>query len=862
MILASAPLLLSGADHGDRTALVLPDSTTLTHDDLARLVADRAAAWGPARRLVLIEGGNRLDALVAHLAALEHGHVSLLVPEGREEQREAVLAAYDPDVVCTSGGDEVRREASAHDLHPDLALLLSTSGSTGSPKLVRLSRENVLSNARAIATYLGLGPGSRAVTTLPLHYCYGLSVVHSHLVAGGSLALTDLSVVDECFWEFATGSGATSLAAVPYTFDLLERAGFGGRPWPSLRQVTVAGGRLAPDRVRHWAATGRSAGWDLVVMYGQTEATARMAWLPPHLAEEHPGAIGVAVPGGRLRLDPVPESTEPGVGELVYEGPNVMMGYAERPADLARGPELDELRTGDLGRERDGLFEVVGRRNRFAKLFGLRLDLARVETLLAENGSPPELVATSARIHAYSVHGRRSEAVRSRVADVCGIPVAAVRTHVVPELPRTPNGKVDRAALQRLAEASEAADEGASGTGTPSGDDPVTATLAVVGRILGRADVRAEDTFVSLGGDSLSFVETAAALEARLGPLPDQWHTLPLRSLAGGHAAAATDQDAAPRPRSVLDTTVTIRALAIVAVVASHVDLVSWEGGAHLLLALAGFNFARFQLGSPRRRDRLRNGLSSLAQLVVPSVLVLGAVSLATGHYTAPTVFFLNGLLGQDTWDDQWQMWFLEALAWITAGALALVAVPTLHRWERARPYAFALALVAATAALRWAWTGQHAGPTERYTTGVVAFCFALGWLAARADTRGRRVATVAAAAVTLVGFFGDTSRELVVLVGLAAMLWLPTVPVPHRLAAPLGRLVTVLATSSLFIYLTHWVVYAPLEDAGHRWVALVASLVVGTVTAYAVRPLQRWIGGRVGQRATGGSRGRSTTSR
>ena len=226
---------------------MLAGDEVLTHADLARRVADRAATWGPARRLVLVEGANDLDSLVAYLAALQHGHVALVVPDGRPAQRDAIVAAYDPDVVCTAGArDDVRRPTSAHDLHPDLALLLSTSGTTGSPKLVRLSRDNVASNAAAIADYLALTPADRAVTTLPLHYCYGLSVLHSHLVAGASVVLTDLSVVDACFWDLFARTGVTGLAGVPHTFDLLAASGFEDRDLPTLRQVTQAGGRLAP----------------------------------------------------------------------------------------------------------------------------------------------------------------------------------------------------------------------------------------------------------------------------------------------------------------------------------------------------------------------------------------------------------------------------------------------------------------------------------------------------------------------------------------------------------------------------------------------------------------------------------------
>ncbi|MBL0748649.1 AMP-binding protein [Nocardioides baculatus] len=821
--------VLDHARFGDAPA-VLAGDLTLSHAALDRLVADRARAWGPERRLVLVEAANDLDSVVAYLAALQHGHVALVVPDGRAAQRHALVTAYDPDIVCLADEpDDVRRPASAHDLHPDLALLLSTSGTTGSPKLVRLSHDNVASNAAAIADYLALTPADRAITALPLHYCYGLSVLHSHLVAGASVVLTGLSVVDECFWDLLARVGATTLAGVPHTFDLLAASGFEARDLPTLRQVTQAGGRLDPDAVRRWSRFGRDHGWDLVVMYGATEATARMAYLPPHLTTDHPAAIGVAIPGGRLRLDEGVDGRA-GVGELVYSGPNVMLGYADSPADLGRARDVDELRTGDLAREVDGLFEVVGRIARRGKVFGLRLDLDDLERRLQAEVDPrARVVATDRHVHVFLTSGRGSAAAHALTTGHCGVPDHAVRVTVLPQVPLTANGKVDYAGLGALARQAE----------EPSAAVDSSVRAAYV-RVLGRPDARDSDSFVDLGGDSLSYVELATRLgEALGGALPAGWHT---RSIGELERLAATDGTTTVEPGrwARLDTTVALRALAILFVVASHVDLIALEGGAHLLLALAGFNFARFQLSAAGdARTRLRHGLSGLAQLLVPSMLWVGAVALVLGSYDLTTALFVREFLNSSEWDDQWQLWFLESLVWITAAALALTCLPRLHDLERRTPFRFALVLLAVTAAARFADVGWRAGPTQRYTTLVVAFVFVLGWLGARADTTRRRVIVSVLAAALLVGFFGQVHREAIVLGGFLAMLWLPHVSVPAWVARAAG----VLAGASLFIYLTHWQVYPALEDAGHQWLALAASLVVGIAYGRVVRPLHKAVG-------------------
>lgn len=269
--------------------------------------------------------GDRI-ALITRGGALAAGHPVLLVPGEDHARWESLVSVYDPDVVVREvGGQWVfqqRREGSAHALHPDLALLFSTSGSTGSPKLVRLSVENVQANAEAIADYLGIGGTDRAATTLPMHYCYGLSVINSHLLRGAGLIVTDLSVTDDCFWDLFRVNHGTTFAGVPHTFDLLDRAGFADLTLPELRYITQAGGRLRPDRVRRYAELGRRAGWELVVMYGQTEATARMAYLPPQLAAQHPEAIGCAHPGRLLhpRADPgVPRPGRRRIGLLGAE---------------------------------------------------------------------------------------------------------------------------------------------------------------------------------------------------------------------------------------------------------------------------------------------------------------------------------------------------------------------------------------------------------------------------------------------------------------------------------------------------------------------------------------------------------------
>ncbi len=842
----------------------------LTHDrsidyaELRERVADRRAALGAGRRLVFLAGSNTIETVVTYLAALAGGHPVLLQAGGADgatgaSGMEALIDRYRPDVIVTAGPDgatpdiDDRAVGSTHAFHPDLALLASTSGSTGSPKLVRLSRANVLSNARSIADYLRLTPDDRAATALPLHYCYGLSVVNSHLIAGGSLLLTERSVVEPEFWTEFDAAGATSFAGVPYTFELIESTDFAERRLSSLRYVTQAGGRLAPERIRALAELGRRRGFEVVVMYGQTEATARMAYLPPELVESAAGAIGVPIPGGSFRIDETVGGGVHGEGELVYSGPNVMMGYAESPSDLTRGPELDELRTGDLARRRDdGLYEITGRLSRFVKSFGLRVDLDRVERLLAADGIEARTVGVDERLAVFVRHERFADAASDAVRRHTGLPAHAFDVHALAEFPRTPNGKPDHAALRRHASmlrSSAATTRDVAGSAAGLRD--------LYAELLARPDATENDSFTTLDGDSLNYVELALRLEERIGALPADWPSRPIRDLAVARAEEAHDvrveEGAArpsrnpaprtPRPRrriAHLETSVILRTAAILLIVATHADVVQLKGGAHLLLAVAGFNLARFRLSGgaatggdvfAARTRRVRGLLRTVRALVVPAALWIGGVALIVGTYDPTTVLLSNWLVpGATAWSEQWQFWFLEALIWSFVGIAVLFAVPGIDAVERRHPYAFALAVLGAALTWRYVVSGGITPDSPmRYALPAVAWLIALGWLVARSTTLPRRVAATAIVLATVPGFFGEPVRESIVVVGLVLLIWVTGLPVPAFLAGAIGTV----ASASMFVYLTHWQVYPPIEEVSPP-LAIVASFAVGIAAWWA----------------------------
>jgi acyl-CoA synthetase (AMP-forming)/AMP-acid ligase II len=796
------------AAFADRLAVTTP-TESLTYRELADRAYAAAENLGTDRKLVLLEAANTVPALVAYLGALAGQHVPIPLPS--RANRASLVDTYDPDVIVDAAGNiDQRRRRGGHRLHPDLALLLSTSGSAGSPKLVRLSADNLRSNSAAIADYLNITENDCAATTLPMSYCYGLSVIHSHLSRGAALALSDHSVVDDEFWSLFRRCGATSFAGVPYTFELLDRVGFDRMELPTLRYVTQAGGRLRPDSVRRYAGLATRRGFEFFVMYGATEATARMAYLPPELAESHPDAIGRSIPGGTFDLAPLDDWDEPDVGELVYRGPNVMMGYAHSPADLTAGATLDTLHTGDIARHLgDGLYQVIGRLGRFVKLYGLRIDLAHVESAVEAHGVSTMCTDAGGGLVVGIAGAADTDDVRRRTAEAAGLPVAAVRAVRVPELPVLPSGKPDYPALRAIA--------------GERGGKPGTDVRAVFADVLQLDEdtVSPQSTFVSLGGNSLSYVAMTIRIERMLGRLPPDWQNRTIAELE------RLGRRTGPRWGAALDSSVALRAVAIVLIVGSHAELFTLWGGAHILLAVAGYNFGRFCLAVPPRQRRVRHLVNTIGWIVVPSVVWIALALVFTDDYAPSNLVLLQKVLGPDDSMTAGRLWFVEVLVWILVVLTAVCWLPVCDRLERRYPFGFAAAFLAVGLALRYDLPGFQMG-REAWFTVLAFWFFAAGWAAAKATTIWQRIAVAAVVVIGVSGYFGNSHREMLVAAGVLLLVWVPALPVPAALTVFAG----IIAESSLYIYLTHFQVY-PLFN--HPLVGVIAAVLVGVGLAQGI---------------------------
>ncbi len=446
---------LSGA--ADAPALLDDYSSSwLTYGELNERIAAFAAEVPESKSLVLLYLRNNITSVVAFLGALRAGHAVALLDAGLPAASKARLEeVYAPELtvsVSADGSSEVKRlNASGSDIHDDLSVLLSTSGSTGDPKFVRLTEPNLVSNAKAICKALAIATEDVALAHLPLHYSYGLSVLTSHLAAGAAVLLTEKGFMDREFWPLVKTHEVSHFPGVPFHFEMMNRLGFKRLALEGVRTFTQAGGRL--DSAIKQAAYDfmESIGGNFHVMYGQTEAAPRITTLSHHDFDGHQATVGPAILGGSLEIRDeegakVPLGAE---GHVHYHGPNVMMGYATNRADLRQGDLLGGwLNTGDIGfLDNAGYLTLTGRSGRMGKVYGLRVNLDAIEKLAQTVCRAAVLQKDKILVVFHTGRDDDEARMRELFKNHFTLPHTAYKFAALVELPVTQRGKLDYKAL-------------------------------------------------------------------------------------------------------------------------------------------------------------------------------------------------------------------------------------------------------------------------------------------------------------------------------------------------------------------------------------------------------------------------------
>lgn len=359
------------------------------------------------RSIAFILSENCIASLVAYLSMIERDVVPLILNRKTEKGLLIdMVNVYKPKYIYLRMEDAknftftpvynnrnyvlLETHNDIYPINEKLQFLMTTSGSTGSPKLVRYKRGNLEANARNVAKAFEWNCDERAICDLGMQYTMGLNVINTHLYVGGTVLLTSRNIISSEFWDFVKKNNGTNFTGVPFSYDILHRLHYEKmNEINSIKTFSQGGGKLTEERFKEFSEYCNRTGRRFIASFGTTETSARMCMLDPKLATEKIGSVGRAIPEGEVFLIDMDNNIidEPNVeGELCYKGPNVTMGYAECIDDLNKGDEWNgEYHTGDLSvKDIDDCYYITGRKNRFLKLLGHRVGLDECERMISE----------------------------------------------------------------------------------------------------------------------------------------------------------------------------------------------------------------------------------------------------------------------------------------------------------------------------------------------------------------------------------------------------------------------------------------------------------------------------------------------
>ena len=448
----------------DSMALVDNDGNRVTYGELADFMYS-VGIHVESRSVVFILCKNTAGAMAGYLGFVERGAVPVMLNAKIDKDLLSVLSEvytpayiwspleesgrFDYDVVYESFGYVLLKTGNEiYPVNDELQLCMTTSGTTGSPKLVRYKNGNLETNAKNVASAFGWTRSERAICDLGMQYTMGLNVINTHLYVGATVLLTTYNLMNGDFWNYIKRERGTNFTGVPFSYDIFYRLHFDRMDLPDLRTLSQGGGKMTDTRFKQLAEYAHATGKRFIASFGTTETSARMACLPAELALTKTGSIGRAIPEGELFLidekgriltDAVAE------GELCYRGPNVTMGYAVCREDLLKSDEFNgEYHTGDLARrDADGCYYVTGRLSRFLKLLSYRVSLDQCEQLIQQKFDIEcACTGTDQRMNIYITDGNKKTEVLNFISDKTGLYKSLFNVFVVPEILRNESGKI------------------------------------------------------------------------------------------------------------------------------------------------------------------------------------------------------------------------------------------------------------------------------------------------------------------------------------------------------------------------------------------------------------------------------------
>ncbi len=446
--------------HSDNICLITK-SKQLSYKDVDTLCQKLAEKLPKEKQLSLIKAKINIETIIGYLSFLRTNHAFIMIDAFVDDTLlENIINIYQPNYIweevdslkdyCYRYGDYGLRVNHTDKLllHPELSLMLSTSGTTGSPKMVKLTKKNLYANCSSIVKYLKIDSSHKTITNLPLYYSYGISILNTHLAQGASIVVTDKSIMSKEFWEIFKQHNVTTLNGVPYNYEIFRRIGLMKMDLLSLKYMTQAGGKLNHKLVVEYSTWAEKNSIKFYVMYGQTEATARISYLPPEKTLQKNKSIGISIPDGKLYIKDLNSNTfidKPFTdGELIYKGDNVMMGYAIKLEDLSKEDELKGvLHTGDIAQfDSDGYFYITGRMKRFIKIHGNRVGLDEIEQYLKSQSYDLLCTGVDNKLIIVTREENKIDDIKSDVLNKYGFHHSIVKVHYIEEYPVTSAGKI------------------------------------------------------------------------------------------------------------------------------------------------------------------------------------------------------------------------------------------------------------------------------------------------------------------------------------------------------------------------------------------------------------------------------------
>ena len=426
------------------------------------------------KSLILIVSENTLGSLLAYIFCIINNHVAIIL-DSKTTQKNIlkIFKNYQPNYIFLSKKiktlfnkkcsekynfydqclmkNEINKKKK---LNKNLCVLLSTSGSMGSIKFVKLSKKNLKSNTDSIINYLKINYKDSAITNLPISYSYMLSIINTHFEVGGSIVISKYSLIEKKFWEILKSNKVTSFNGVPYTYEMLIKIGLKNIKIKTLKYLTQAGGKLEKNKLKEVINFCKRNNIKFFSMYGQTEASPRISYLKPEFSKKKIGSIGKGLSGNKVYVinNNGKKILKPYVtGEIINEGKNVFMGYSKNYNDLSKLNEKNyKLKTGDLGFfDKDGFFFITGRVSRIAKIFGNRIDLGDLESLMSQKSYKVVCLSDNKKIFIFIEKNYNKTNLINTISKITNLNINSFELIKLKYFPRTSNNKVSYSELKK-----------------------------------------------------------------------------------------------------------------------------------------------------------------------------------------------------------------------------------------------------------------------------------------------------------------------------------------------------------------------------------------------------------------------------